>query len=83
MAQGRPNGDEVLSLRPDGKRWTLDDWNNWRNRCFVSTMRALGVTCVRRYDLRHSFCSLLLHEGQSVVEVAARAGHAPTMTLNA
>jgi hypothetical protein len=34
------------------------------------------------YDLRHSFCSLVIQEGQSVVEVAAQAGHAPTMTLN-
>ena len=26
--------------------------------------------------------SLLIHEGRSVVEVAAQAGHAPTMTLS-
>ena len=45
-------------------------------------MRGVGVTGVRPCDLRHSFCSLLIHEGQSVVEVAAQAGHAPTMTLN-
>jgi hypothetical protein len=28
------------------------------------------------------FCSLLIGEGMSVVEVAAQAGHAPTMTLD-
>jgi hypothetical protein len=33
------------------------------------------------YDLRHAFCSLLIGEGMSVVEVAREAGHAPTMTL--
>jgi integrase len=82
MAQGRPGNDELLFPRPDGKPWTRDDWSNWRNRCFVPTLRALGVTGVRPYDLRHSFCSLLIHEGQSAVEVAAQAGHAPTMTLN-
>ena len=82
MAQGRPNGDELLFPRPDGKPWTRDDWSNWRNHCFVPTMREIGVTGVRPYDLRDSFCSLLIHEGQSVVEVAAQAGHAPTMTLN-
>ena len=38
------------------------------------------MTCP--YDLRHSFCSLLIAEGASVVEVAAQAGHSPTMTLN-
>ena len=78
----RAASSELLFPRADGKPWTRDDWNNWRNRCFVPTMRALGVTDVRPYDLRHSFCSLLIHEGQSVVEVAAQAGHAPTMTLN-
>ena len=34
------------------------------------------------YDLRHAYCSLLIAEGMSVVEVAAQAGHTPTMTLN-
>jgi hypothetical protein len=37
---------------------------------------------MRPYDLRHAFCSLLIAEGQSVVEVARQAGHAPTMTLS-
>jgi hypothetical protein len=32
--------------------------------------------------LRHSFVSLLIHEGRSVVEVVAQPGHAPTMTLS-
>ena len=35
------------------------------------------------YDLRHSFASLLIHEGRlSVVEIAQQLGHSPTMTLN-
>jgi DNA-binding CsgD family transcriptional regulator len=37
---------------------------------------------MRPYDLRHAFCSLLIAEGASVVEVARQAGHSPTMTLN-
>ena len=36
----------------------------------------------RPYDLRHSFLSLLLLEGATVVEVARQAGHSPTMTLS-
>ena len=35
------------------------------------------------YDLRHSFISLLIAQGASVVEVTRQAGHAPTMTLDA
>ena len=37
---------------------------------------------MRPYDLRHSFVSLLIHEGRNVVDVARQAGHAPTMSLN-
>ena len=37
---------------------------------------------MRPYDLRHAFCSLLIHEGQTVVEVARQAGNSPTMTLD-
>jgi integrase len=33
------------------------------------------------YDLRHSFASLLLHEGRSVTYVARQLGHAATLTL--
>jgi site-specific recombinase XerD len=29
---------------------------------------------MRPYDLRHAFCSLLIGEGMSVVEVARQAG---------
>ena len=41
----------------------------------------VGAPGMRPYDLRHAFCSLLIAEGLSVVEVARQAGHAPTMTL--
>ena len=42
----------------------------------------MGLQGSRPYDLRHSFCSLLIHEGSSIIEVARQLGHAPTMTLN-
>ena len=32
------------------------------------------------YDLRHSYCSLLIHEGRSVPYVAAAMGHASGVT---
>ena len=67
--------------RRDGKPWTLTDWQNWRRRIYTPASRGAGVTNPRPYDLRHSFVSLLIHEGRSVVEVARQAGHAPTMTL--
>ncbi len=36
----------------------------------------------RPYDLRHSFASLLLHEGRSVIYVARQLGHGAQLTLN-
>lgn len=73
---------ELVFGRTDGSYWTFNDWKNWRNRIFVPAMREAGVDCRRPYDLRHSFCSLLIQEGRSVVEVAQQMGHAPEMTLS-
>jgi site-specific recombinase XerD len=36
----------------------------------------------RPYDLRHSFASLLLHEGRSVIYVARQLGHDARLTLS-
>jgi integrase len=42
-----------------------------------------GVEDPRPYDLRHSFASLLIHEGRhSIVEIAAQLGHNPTTCLS-
>ena len=40
-----------------------------------------GLTRSRPYDLRHSFASLLIHEGVSVIEVARQVGNSPDVTL--
>jgi integrase len=43
--------------------------------------KAAGLERFRPYDLRHSFVSLLLAGGRSVVELAKQAGRSPTMSL--
>jgi len=45
-------------------------------------LSAAEVERARPYDMRHSFVSLLIHEGRNVVEVARQAGHSPTMALD-
>lgn len=82
MASGRPASDALVFPTRDGGLWRDHDWRNWRRRTFEVTVTATGAPKMRPYDLRHAFCSLLLHEGQTVVEVARQAGHAPTMTLS-
>jgi hypothetical protein len=50
---------------------------------YVPAAAAAGVETPRPYDLRHSFASLLIHEGQhSIVDIAAQLGHDATMTLS-
>lgn len=82
MRRGRP-GDEVLVFPGhDGAPWSLTAYKNWRRRFFDRAAAAVGLEGARPYDLRHSFVSLLIHEGRNVVDVARQAGHAPTMALN-
>jgi integrase len=38
-------------------------------------------TKARPYDLRHSFVSLLIAEGRTVIDVAGQAGHSPETCL--
>jgi integrase len=42
---------------------------------------AAGAGNASPYTLRHSFCSLLLHEGRSVIYVARQMGHDAKLTL--
>ena len=56
--------------------------NNWRNREWARAAEKAGTTATP-YDLRHSFASLLIHEGRSVPVVAALMGHSrPSTTLD-
>ena len=79
---GRPADDALVFPAADGRPWSRASWQNWRRRVYAAAAADLGLPTTRPYDLRHSFVSLLIHEGRSVVEVAQQAGHAPTMTLS-
>lgn len=69
--------DELVFPAAEGG---LLDLHNWRERVFKRACRAAGVEAVP-YDLRHTFVSLLIHEGRSVPYVAAMAGHSPRVCL--
>jgi integrase len=81
LASDRSGADDLVFPTTTGELWRDHDWANWRRRVFDPLAAAVGVSGMRPYDLRHAFCSLLIGEGMSVVEVARQAGHAPTMTL--
>ncbi len=75
MAAGRPDDDELIFPSKDGRPWTQAAYQSWRRRAFRRAANAAGLTNARPYDLRHSFASLLLHEGRSVIYVARQLGH--------
>jgi integrase len=90
LACGRPPDDAPVCPTKAGGFWRDHDWRNWRVRVFQEAAAAAGLGTitktmltrryegVRPYDFRHSFVSLLIHEGVSIVEVARQAGHSLT-----
>ena len=82
LACGRPPADAPLFPRPGGGPWSKAVWENWRDRVYAPAARAAGVEHPVPYHLRHSFVSLLIHEGLSVLDVARQAGHSPKVCLD-
>jgi integrase len=81
-ASGNPDDGAYLFPSKAGAVWTDDDWRNWRKRVYGPAVEAIGMAGSRSYDPRHSFASLLIQAGESVVEVARQMGNAPSVTLD-
>jgi integrase len=82
LASGRPQADALIFPNQNGQPWTKNDWDNWRSRNFKRMLDAVGIEDSHPYALRHSFASLLLHEGRSVHYVAKQLGHGARLTLD-
>ncbi len=55
----------------------------WTRRRFKTLVSASGLPDIRLHDVRHSFASITLGQGESVHVVSSRLGHAkPSITLN-
>jgi integrase len=75
-AYARQSGrDGLVFGRKDGEPWRDHDFRNWRKRVFRPAAEACGFSGLRPYDLRHSFASLLIHEGKPLMEIAEQLGH--------
>ncbi|MCP9490367.1 MAG: site-specific integrase [Solirubrobacteraceae bacterium MAG38_C4-C5] len=81
LASGRPAADALVFADEDGGEWSSNGFNKWRARVFGPALRAAGLERGRPYDLRHSFASLLLHEGRSPIYVARQLGHGAALTM--
>ena len=80
-ATGRPGDSELVFPGKEGQPWTQAAYQSWRRRAFNRATQAAGLAHARPYDFRHSFASLLLHEGRSVIYVARQLGHDARLTL--
>ena len=74
--------DDLLFPNCSGGVWNDGAWQSWHRDAWHPACEIAGIEKARPYDLRHSFVSLLIHEGRSVIEVARQAGHSATMTLD-
>lgn len=55
--------------------------NRWRKRVWSKAVSASVGSGAKPHDLRHTFCSLLIHEGASIERVCEQARHAnPSFT---
>ena len=75
MASGRPDGDALIFPDTNGDIWSKGTWDNWRKRTFARVLKDAGLGPARPYDLRHSFASLLAHEGRQAAYIAKQLGH--------
>jgi integrase len=81
LASGRPQGNALVFPNYQGAPWTEPAYQSWRRRSFDTARKAAHVDQATPYTLRHSFASLLLHEGRSVIYVARQLGHYARLTL--
>jgi integrase len=82
LRSGRPSDRELVFPSHRGDAWQHTAYASWRAHAFRRASQAAGVPGARPYDLRHSYASLLLHEGRSVIYVARQLGHDARLTLS-
>ena len=82
LLRGNPHPDEPLIPGKDGP-WTKNAYKLWASRRFKDALEGAGVDRgAVPYSLRHSFASLLLHEGRSPNYVADQLGHRASLLLD-
>ena len=57
--------------------------NNLVNRHFNPALKAAGLPKIRFHDLRHTYASLLIEQGENIKYIQSQLGHSsPSVTLN-
>lgn len=74
--------------RADGLVFSSEDGtpiicHNMKNRHFFPALKAAGIPAIRFHEIRHTYASLLLAQGENVKYIQTQLGHSsPTVTLN-
>jgi integrase len=68
---------DLVFPTPEG---TPMDPSNLRERVFAPTLKRAGLRKVRIHDLRHTFASLLINQGENLKYVQAQLGHSSITT---
>ncbi len=59
------------------------DHSNMRGRHFYPALEKAGIKKIRFHDLRHTYASLLIEQGENIKYIQDQLGHStPTVTLN-
>ncbi|MBI4774596.1 MAG: site-specific integrase [Deltaproteobacteria bacterium] len=75
-----PNG---LNLMFPNDAGNPINYSNMVRREFQPALRAAGLPKLRFHDLRHTFASLLIEQGENIKYIQTQLGHStPTVTLN-
>ena len=75
-----PNPLDLVFPNKEGKPI---DHHNLVNRYFKPALKAAGLPQLRFHDLRHTYASLLIEQGENIKYIQSQLGHAsPTITWN-
>ena len=59
------------------------DQSNLMKSCFYPCLKKAGIERIRFHDLRHTFASLLIEQGENIKYIQTQLGHSsPTVTLD-
>jgi integrase len=82
-AENKPVKGNVLDLVFPNEEWEPMNYSNMVQRFFQKAIRAANIPRIRFHDLRHTYASLLLSQGENIKYIQTQLGHSsPMVTLN-